>query len=145
MQNSYITFEFRANWDFEILCWSTVLTDWNFYWLILINCLYYSMTLIDLIVLVLIPYVGCISFWIWKLIKVSFSLVIIQKVHYNLAYSSIYHEVICIQWISLILFFMTIIYLSFVKSEVSLTTLHWKYIIYQVKSWISHLNSGRIC
>ena len=90
-----------------------------------------------LVMLILIPHVECILFWIYnscKLVKISSNAMIAQKVHWIWANSLIIHEIVYIQRISLILIFLTIVYLPFAKSEVSLTTLCWECIIYQVKS-----------
>ena len=62
----------------------------------------------------------------WRLVEVSSNVMIVQKVHWIWANSLIIHEIVCIQRISLILIFMTIIYLPFAKSEVSLTILCWE-------------------
>ena len=107
-------------------------------------CFWLCFTLVKLM---LIPHIECILFWIYnfcKLVKVSSNTMIVQKVHWIWANSLIIHEIVCIQWISLILTFLTIVYLPFAKSEVSLTTLCWECIIYQVKSCLSHINSGKI-
>ena len=99
-----------------------------------------------LVMLVPIPHVGYILFWIYsscKLIEVNSNIMIIQKVHWIWANSLIIHEIVCIQRISLILIFLAIVYLPFTKSKVSLTTLCWECIIYQVKSLLPHLNLER--
>ena len=71
-----------------------------------------------LVMLMLIPHVRCILFWIYnscKLVEVSSNAMIVQKVHWIWANSLIIHEIVCIQRISLILIFLTIIYLAFAK------------------------------
>ena len=71
-----------------------------------------------LVMLILIPHVGCVFSWInnsCKLLEVSSNAMIVQKVHWMWANSLIIHEIVCIQWISLILTFLTIVYLSCAK------------------------------
>ena len=120
--------------------------------LMMIWCIFFWIC-ISLMMLMLIPHVRCILFWIYNsckllfsknLLKLALNMMIVQKVYYNFKNSSLYHEVVCFQRIPLILIFMTLIYLPFTKSDESLTTICWEHIIYQVKSWLSHLNLGRI-
>ena len=88
------------------------------HWLTLISFFHCLLILINLIVM--IPRIGCIIFWIcnsWKLVEVSFSMVIVKK-YINLSKFIIYHEIMCIQRISLILIFMIVIYLPFVKVRI---------------------------
>ena len=76
-------------------------------------CLWLCFTLV---MLVLIPHIRCILFWIYnscKLVEISFNAMVIQKVHWIWANSLIIHEIVCIQRISLTSIFMTIIYLPF--------------------------------
>ena len=78
-------------------------------------CFWLCFTLVKLM---LIPHVECTFFWIYnscKLVEVNSNIMIVQKVHWIWANSLIIHEIVCIQWISLTLIFLTIIYLPFAK------------------------------
>ena len=72
-----------------------------------------------LVMLMLIPHARCILFWIYNSCKLLFMKSILMQWLYrsslNWANSLIFHEIICIQQISIILIFMTLIYLPFAK------------------------------
>ena len=102
-----------------------------------------------LMMLMLIPYARCILFWIYNSCKLLFlKSVLIQWLYrnsLNWTNSLIFHEIMCIQQISLTSIFMTIIYLPFTKVRSIVNHLLLRVNFYQVKSWLSHLNLGRTC
>ena len=75
-------------------------------------------TMFHLMMLMLIPHIRCILFWIYnscKLVEINFNAIVVQKIHWIWANSLIIHELVCIWRISLILIFLTIIYFPFAK------------------------------
>ena len=88
----------------------------------------------------------CIFFWIsWRLVEVSSNIMIVQKVHWTWANSSIIHKIVCIQRLSLILIFHDSHLFVIRKVRGIVNHLMLRANFYQVKSWLSHLNLGRIC
>ena len=110
-------------------------------------CFWLCFTLVKLM---LILHVECIFFWIYNSCKllffeVSSNAMIVQKFiklskFFNHSWDSVH---------STNLTNFDFLWLSFIchsqRSEVSLTTLCWEYIIYQVKSWLPNINLGRTC
>ena len=79
------------------------------------------------------------------LLKLVFNMIIVQKVYWIWANSSIIHKIVCIQRISLILIFHDSHLFVIRKVRGVINHLMLRAYFYQVKSWLSHLTLGRIC
>ena len=83
-----------------------------------------------MLMLMLIPHARCILFWIYNSCKLLFLKSVPMQWLYrsslSWANSLIFHEIMCIQQISITSIFLTIVYLPLAKSEASLTTLYWE-------------------